>query len=133
MKIDIHTVGRRKTAVARIFLRTPEGKEGKFIINGREATAYLNDPVLWLKVKKPFQVLGLSPSDFDIKVNAYGGGVNGQAEAIRLALARALEKLNPEYHTPLKKEKLLTVDSRQVERKKYGLKKARKAEQYSKR
>lgn len=133
MPIDIHTVGRRKTAVARVFLRDKSGKEGKFTINGRDAVEYLNNPILWLKVKKPFQVLNLSPSDFDIKVNVYGGGINGQAEAIRLGIARALEKVNPDYHGILKKEKLLSVDARQVERKKYGLKKARKKEQFSKR
>lgn len=126
----VNTLGRRKTSVARVYLR--EGN-GKIIINHREKEDYLNHPVLRMKVHRPFEVLGLAPEAFDIYVNVNGGGTNGQAEAIRLGIARALITLNTEYRPALKKEGLLTVDSRQVERKKYGRKKARKSFQFSKR
>jgi len=127
----INTIGRRKQSVARIYL-TPNGT-GNFIINKRERDEYLNSQVQQLIVSRPFDVLEIKVEDFDIKVNVVGGGPSGQAGAIRLAIARALEKMNPEYRAPLKKEGLLTVDSRQVERKKPGLRKARKSTQFSKR
>jgi len=127
----INTIGRRKTSVARVYL-TPAGR-GKFIINKRNRDEYLKSQVLLLKVRRPFDILGLSPDHFDIKVNVDGGGPSGQADAIRLGIARALERVNADYRPPLKKEGLLTVDSRQVERKKYGKRKARKSTQFSKR
>ncbi len=126
----IQATGRRKTSVARIYIKP--GK-GLMEINDRQADEFLNHDVLRMKVRQPFEVLGLSSEGFDIKVNVRGGGVNGQAEAIRLGIARALEQVNTEYRAPLKKERLLTVDSRQVERKKYGLRKARRRSQFSKR
>lgn len=125
-----HSIGRRKTSVARVYIKP--GK-GSMTINSREAVEFLNHEVLRMKVRRPFEVVGLGLDTFDVKVNVTGGGVNGQAEAIRLGIARALEKINPEYRAALKKEGLLTVDSRQVERKKYGLRKARRSTQFSKR
>jgi small subunit ribosomal protein S9 len=125
-----HSIGRRKTSVARVYIKP--GK-GVMKINNREAVEFLNHEVLRMKVRRPFEVVGLGLDTYDVKVNVTGGGVNGQAEAIRLGIARALEKMNPEYRTVLKKEGLLTVDSRQVERKKYGLRKARRSTQFSKR
>jgi small subunit ribosomal protein S9 len=126
----INTVGRRKSAVARLYLS--EGN-GQFEINKRQHDQYLNNAVLLMIVRRPFEVVGLVPESFDLKVNVDGGGVNGQAEAIRLAISRALEQYNADFRPALKKEGLLTVDSRVVERKKYGLRKARRATQFSKR
>jgi len=126
----IFAVGRRKEAVARVIFRP--GK-GSWKINDREPQEFLNNELLIMKVHKPFEILGISPDQFDILVNVTGGGVNGQAEAIRLGISRALLEVNPEYRAALKPEGLLTVDSRQVERKKYGRKKARRSYQFSKR
>ncbi len=131
--ISIHTVGRRKTAVARLYFRSKQGEKGRFIINGRDGDGYLNNEILRLKVRQPFDITGEKMEDYDILVNVRGGGITGQAEAIRLALSRALEKLNVAYRPPLKKAGLLKVDARQVERKKYGRPKARKSFQFSKR
>ncbi len=124
------TVGRRKRSVARLHLT--EGS-GKYVINNREKEQFLNNDLLVLKVDRPFEVLELNPEEYDIIVNVDGGGINGQAEAIQLAVARALEQVNPEWRPALKKELLLRVDSRKVERKKYGKPKARKSFQFSKR
>ena len=127
----INSVGRRKTAVARVYLQA--GGSGQMLINARPSQEFLNHDVLRIKVRQPFDVLELDPAGFDIRVNVAGGGVNGQAEAIRLGVARALEQYNPEYRAALKKAGLVTVDARQVERKKYGKRKARRSTQFSKR
>jgi small subunit ribosomal protein S9 len=122
--------GRRKSAVARV--RVVPGT-GKVIINGRDGQEYLQFNVKhYSAVKAPLEILGLE-QEYDILVNAHGGGVTGQAEAIRLGVARALCELAPENRKPLKTEGYLTRDPRCKERRKYGLKKARKAPQYSKR
>eukprot|EP00268_Persea_americana_P005038 TRINITY_DN1168_c2_g1_i1.p1 TRINITY_DN1168_c2_g1~~TRINITY_DN1168_c2_g1_i1.p1 ORF type:complete len:213 (+),score=34.25 TRINITY_DN1168_c2_g1_i1:114-752(+) len=122
--------GRRKCAIARVVLQ--EGT-GKVIINYRDAKEYLQGNPLWLSyLKVPLTTLGLENS-YDIFVKAHGGGLSGQAQAITLGVARALLKVSENYRPPLRKEGLLTRDSRVVERKKAGLKKARKAPQYSKR
>jgi small subunit ribosomal protein S9 len=126
----IHAIGRRKTSVARVYLTSGTGK---ILINKRVSDEYLNHDVLRMKVRKPFEVLGLPLDGFDVKINVYGGGVNGQADAIRLGIARAFEKMSSEYRPALKKAGLLTVDDRQVERKKYGKRKARRSTQFSKR
>jgi len=126
----IKTLGRRKAAVARV---TVNPGQGKYIINGRELKDYLPTDVLQIKANQPFVLLGLNPSEFDVVVNVFGGGVNGQAEGIRLGIARALIILNEENRPALKKAGYLTRDSRVVERKKYGHKKARKNFQFSKR
>lgn len=125
----IHKIGRRKTAVARIYLK--EGS-GVITVNKRNLTDYFNTPTLQYKVKQPFALLGIEDT-YDVKVNVYGGGITGQAEAIRLAVSRALCELDVENRAVLKPEGLLTRDPRMVERKKFGQKKARKRFQFSKR
>ena len=125
----IHKIGRRKTAVARIYLK--EGS-GVITVNKRNLTDYFNTPTLQYKVKQPFALLGIEDT-YDVKVNVYGGGITGQAEAIRLAISRALCELDVENRAVLKPEGLLTRDPRRVERKKFGQKKARKRFQFSKR
>lgn len=125
----IHKIGRRKTAVARIYLK--EGS-GVITVNKRNLTDYFNTPTLQYKVKQPFALLGIEDT-YDVKVNVYGGGITGQAEATRLAISRALCELDVENRAVLKPEGLLTRDPRMVERKKFGQKKARKRFQFSKR
>jgi small subunit ribosomal protein S9 len=122
--------GRRKSSVARVQV-TPG--TGKMIINGLTSTNYLQFSPNYLQVSKsPLDSLGLE-NKYDIYVNSKGGGLTGQAEAIRLGIARALCKINSQNRSTLKFEGYLTRDSRSKERKKYGLKKARKAPQFSKR
>ena len=125
----VHKIGRRKTAVARIYLK--EGK-GNITVNKKELNNYLTTPTLQYKVRQPL-LLTDNLESYDIIVNVFGGGVTGQAEAIRLAITRALVEINPEYRAVLKPEGLLTRDPRMVERKKFGQKKARKKFQFSKR
>ncbi|WP_394747387.1 30S ribosomal protein S9 [Spongiimicrobium salis] len=125
----IHKIGRRKTAVARVYVS--EGT-GNITVNKKELNNYFTTATLQYKVKQPF-VLTENENNFDVKVNVYGGGITGQAEAIRLALSRALCELDVEHRSTLKPEGLLTRDPRMVERKKFGQKKARKKFQFSKR
>jgi len=125
----IHKIGRRKTAVARIYLK--EGS-GVITVNKRNLTDYFTTPTLQYKVKQALSLVGAEDA-YDVKVNVYGGGITGQAEAVRLAIARALCELNAENRAVLKPEGLLTRDPRMVERKKFGQKKARKRFQFSKR
>lgn len=125
----VNALGRRKAAVARIFMS--EGK-GEITINKREFTNYFPSPMLQYVVKQPLDKLGVTEK-YDIKVNLNGGGFNGQAEALRLAIARALVKINPDDKKVLKEEGFMTRDPRQVERKKPGQPKARKRFQFSKR
>ncbi|MCS6934613.1 MAG: 30S ribosomal protein S9 [Chitinophagales bacterium] len=122
-------VGRRKTSVARVNIRA--GK-GDITINGRDYKEYFPLVYMQNKVEAPLKVSD-SEGRYDIEVNVHGGGFKGQAEAVSLAIARALVADNPEKRPNLKKAKLLRRDSRIVERKKIGLRKARKKEQYSKR
>lgn len=122
--------GRRKTAVARV--RLVPGS-GNIVINGKPGDLYLQFNHSYIAgVKAPLETLGLE-NEYDVLVNAHGGGVTGQADAIKLGVARALCELAPENRKPLKIEGYLTRDPRSIERKKYGLRKARKAPQYSKR
>ena len=125
----IHKIGRRKTAVARIYMK--EGS-GKITINKRDLANYFTTPTLQHKVKQPVALLGLEDA-YDLNINVYGGGITGQAEAIRLAISRALCEVDIENRAVLKPEGLLTRDPRMVERKKFGQKKARKRFQFSKR
>ncbi len=125
----IHKIGRRKTAVARVYLS--EGK-GNITINKRDLNNYFTTGTLQYKVKQPLALTN-NEKNFDIKVNVFGGGITGQAEAIRLAISRAMCELNEENRGILKPEGLLTRDPRMVERKKFGQKKARKKFQFSKR
>ena len=125
----IHTIGRRKTAVARIYLKAGNGT---ITVNKRELNNYFTTPTLQYKVKQALALVGAEDA-YDVKVNVYGGGITGQAEATRLAIARALCQLDAENRATLKPEGLLTRDPRMVERKKFGQKKARKRFHFSKR
>tara|TARA_B100000780_G_scaffold159061_1_gene111176 strand:- start:401 stop:787 length:387 start_codon:yes stop_codon:yes gene_type:complete len=125
----IHTIGRRKTSVARIFIS--EGK-GAMTVNKKDYAEYFPTPALQYKVVQPFALTGTEGS-YDVKITVVGGGSNGQVEAVRLAISRALCKINEENREVLKPEGLLTRDPRMVERKKFGQKKARKKFQFSKR
>ena len=125
----VHTIGRRKASVARLYIT--EGK-GKFVINGKDYKDYFPLVTLQFKLHQPFKVVELD-GKFDIKVNVNGGGINGQADAIKLAIARALCEIDIEHRPALKAEGLLTRDPRVVERKKPGQKKARKKFQWVKR
>lgn len=125
----INAIGRRKAAVARIYLG--EGK-GQITINKRELKDYFPAPTLQYIVTQPLNTLGVA-ENYDIKVNIYGGGIKGQAEAIRLAISRALVKVNEENKPALKAQGFMTRDARVVERKKPGQPKARKKFQFSKR
>ncbi|MBC8045300.1 MAG: 30S ribosomal protein S9 [Fimbriimonadaceae bacterium] len=125
----INAVGRRKASVVRAFLR--KGK-GKITVNGKDYKDYFKIPMLQNQVTLPFEVIAVG-GDYDITLNAKGGGTTGQAEAAKLAIARALVKINAEHKPALREKGLLTRDSRVVERKKPGLRKARKKSQFSKR
>jgi len=125
----VHKIGRRKTAVARVYVS--EGS-GKITINKRELNDYFSTATLQYKVKQPF-TLTETDGNYDVKVNVYGGGINGQAEAVRLAISRVMCEIDQENRSVLKPEGLLTRDPRMVERKKFGQKKARKKFQFSKR
>jgi small subunit ribosomal protein S9 len=129
-KKDIVGIGRRKTSTARVFLT--EGT-GKILINSRDLLEYLQQsPVKVSSVKSPLSILGLD-TKYDIKINIKGGGLSSQAGAIRLGLSRALCIMNPENRIILKAAGFMERDAREKERRKYGLKKARKAPQFSKR
>lgn len=122
--------GHRKESIARV--RLVPGS-GKIIINNIPSESYLQFSPTYIRIaKSPLSSLGLE-NKYDVHVTAHGGGLTGQSEAIRLGLSRALCKVNPENRTALKFEGYLTRDSRTTERKKYGLRKARKAPQFSKR
>ena len=125
----VNTLGRRKTAVARIFVS--EGK-GTITINNRELNEYFPSGTLQFIVMQPLNLLGVA-DQYDIQVNLDGGGIKGQAEAVRLAISRALVEINPESKTELKRAGFMTRDPREVERKKPGQPKARKRFQFSKR
>ena len=127
--IEYYATGRRKTSTARVFLRP--GK-GAITVNHREFDRYFPTDALRTQVKRPFQVTETGEK-FDVLATVAGGGVNGQAGAIKLGIARALVSYNAELRKQLKKDGLLTSDSRVKERKKYGLAGARKRFQFSKR
>ncbi|HLU90727.1 MAG TPA: 30S ribosomal protein S9 [Cyclobacteriaceae bacterium] len=125
----INTIGRRKTSVARIYMKP--GK-GEITVNNRALDVYFPFDLHQIVVKQPLSLIK-EDGVYDIKINVDGGGIKGQAEAIRMAISRALCEFNEEHKSPLKKEGFLTRDSRMVERKKPGRKKARKKFQFSKR
>lgn len=125
----IHKIGRRKTAVARVYV-TPGN--GTITVNKREFANYFPTATLQYKVLQPLSMTNNAES-FDVKINVYGGGATGQAEAVRMALSRAMCEVEAENRAILKPEGLLTRDPRMVERKKFGQKKARKRFQFSKR
>lgn len=124
-----HTIGRRKTAIARIYM-TPGN--GAISVNNKNYKEYFTTLPLQYIIQQALEISNVKDT-FDIKVNVEGGGITGQAEATRLAISRALVKLNPENKPALKAVGLLTRDPRMVERKKPGQKKARKRFQFSKR
>ena len=121
--------GRRKSSIARVELK--KGK-GSFLVNGRDFNDFFNRETQKMIIKKPLELLELN-NQYDISVNVTGGGASGQAGAVRLGISRALEKINGDYRPILKSNGMLTRDSRQVERKKYGQPGARKKFQFSKR
>lgn len=125
----INTIGRRKTSVARLYMS--QGK-GDIIVNGRELKDYFPFEILQTIVKQPLNKVEVA-GDYDLRLNVTGGGLKGQAEAIRLAVSRALCEVDEEFRSPLKSEGFLTRDPRMVERKKYGRRKARRRFQFSKR
>lgn len=125
----INALGRRKTAIARIFVK--EGN-GVILVNGRDFKEYFPTPILQFKVLEPLEITG-NMGKYDLKVNLDGGGIRGQAEALALAISRALCEINEEFRPVLKAKGLLMRDPRMVERKKFGQKKARKRFQFSKR
>ncbi|MBP5983730.1 MAG: hypothetical protein RLZZ493_1272 [Bacteroidota bacterium] len=125
----INALGRRKTSVARVYLLKGTGK---LTINKRDYKEFFPVAMLQTKVEQPFNLTD-TLGQYDIKVNVAGGGVNGQAEAVRLGISRALVEVSADYKTLLKAEGLMTRDPRMVERKKPGQPKARKKFQFSKR
>ena len=127
--VTYNATGRRKSSVARVRLIPGEGK---IVINGRELTNYFGLKTLELIVNQPLE-LTETKGKYDVLVNVIGGGISGQAGAIRHGISRALLEVDGEYRATLKKAGFLTRDPREKERRKYGLKKARKASQFSKR
>ena len=128
-KAVYQATGRRKSSIARVRLIPGTGK---FEVNGRNFVEYIPSAAVRLDVLQPINITGVG-TQYDIFVNVCGGGISGQAGAIRLGLSRALMLINPDFRGPLKKAGLVTRDPRSTERKKYGLKKARRAPQFSKR
>ena len=129
IKNNLYATGKRKNSIARVWL-IPNGK-GEIKVNKKDLSKYFSRPLLNMLVKKPFETI--SNNNFNVNVSVKGGGLSGQASAIKLAISRALINYDPKFRIDLKKEGLLTRDSRVVERKKYGRKKARKSFQFSKR
>jgi len=126
-----YALGRRKSATARV--RVQKGK-GNLVINGKSATEYLADSKsLLVELQKPFTTLELPVSDYDVSVVVSGGGHVGQVDAIRLGIAKALTELNGDYRSTLKRADLMSRDPREKERKKFGLRGARKQRQFTKR
>ena len=125
----INAIGRRKSSVARVYLTKGEGN---ITINGKDYKQYFPQIHIQQNITSPFETVEVE-NIYDLKVNVDGGGFKGQAEAVRMAIARALVKLNEDFRKPLKAKNYLTRDAREVERKKYGKPKARKSFQFSKR
>jgi small subunit ribosomal protein S9 len=126
---DIHAVGKRKNSIARIYLRPGTGK---IVVNSREFEDYFPVEISRMIIRQPLELVSVGP-DLDIHVNVMGGGIFGQAGAIKQGISKALLQLNPEFRPVLKKAGFLTRDARIKERKKYGQKGARARYQYSKR
>ncbi|CAA9273100.1 MAG: SSU ribosomal protein S9p (S16e) [uncultured Cytophagales bacterium] len=125
----VNTIGRRKTSVARVYLTA--GK-GAITVNHRDIKVYFPSEILQTIINQPMTAVSVL-GNYDVKANIKGGGTTGQAEALRMAIARALCEVNAEFRPALKKEGFLTRDPRMVERKKYGRRKARRRFQFSKR
>lgn len=125
----INAIGRRKASVARVYLIKGDGK---ITINGKDYKSYFPQTHIQANITDPFASVGVE-NIYDLKVNVNGGGFKGQSEAVRMAISRALVKINEDFRTTLKSKKFLRRDARVVERKKYGKPKARKSFQFSKR
>ena len=128
-KNNLYATGKRKNSIARIWL-IPNGK-GEIKINKKDLNKYFSRSLLHMLIKKPFETI--NNNNFNVTVSVKGGGLSGQASAIKLAISKALVNYDPKFRVALKKEGLLTRDSRVVERKKYGRRKARRSFQFSKR
>lgn len=126
----INALGRRKSSVARVYLTKGDGK---ILINGKDYKVYFPQVHVQANITQPFAAAAIENGIYDLNVNVKGGGFKGQSEAVRMGISRALIKLNEDFRKPLKDQKLLTRDAREVERKKYGKPKARKSFQFSKR
>lgn len=126
---QFYSTGRRKTSVARVYLKPGEGR---ILINKKDADEYLMRETLKMIIMQPFELTGTT-GQFDASINVNGGGISGQAGAIKHGISRALLKVSDEYRKPLKKAGYLTRDAREVERKKYGQRGARARFQFSKR
>jgi len=126
----INAIGRRKASVARVYLTKGEGN---IIVNGKDYKEYFPVSHIQANITDPFDTVELDSAIYDLKVNVNGGGFKGQSQAVRMAISRALVKMNEEFRSPLKSRKFLMRDARVVERKKYGKPKARKSFQFSKR
>ena len=124
-----YATGKRKDAVARVWIKPGSGK---VIVNGKEMDTYFARPVLQLILRQPFQVAGVE-GEFDVMATVKGGGLTGQAGAVKHGISKALQLFDPSLRAPLKAAGFLTRDSRVVERKKYGKRKARRSFQFSKR
>ena len=125
----IYATGKRKNSIAKVWL-SPKGS-GKITINKKDFNKYFNSPFFSMIIKQPFDAV--QNNSFDTIITVNGGGLSGQAGAIKLAISRALSTIDPKFRPPLKQKGYLTRDSRVVERKKYGRKKARRSFQFSKR
>ncbi len=125
----INATGRRKEAVARVYIKPGSGN---ITVNGRDYKSYFTVEHIQIKVREALTEVQVQ-SIYDVNVNVAGGGIKGQAEAVRLGISRALTEINAEFRPPLKAKKFLTRDPRSVERKKYGQPKARRRFQFSKR
>jgi small subunit ribosomal protein S9 len=124
-----YATGKRKDAVARVWIKPGSGK---VVVNGKEMDKYFARPVLQLILRQPFQIAGVE-GEFDVMATVKGGGLTGQAGAVKHGISKALQLYNPDLRGPLKAAGFLTRDSRVVERKKYGKRKARRSFQFSKR
>ena len=129
MANSFYGTGRRQTSVARVTLTDGAGK---FTFDGKDIEQYFPSPSMKMTIEKPFKVVNLD-SKYDVVANVSGSGLSAQADAVSLGISRALLEADPDLRPKLKKAGLLTRDARKVERKKYGLKKARRAEQFTKR
>ncbi len=132
MEKQLHRVGKRKNAIARVYIRPRSGDEGTIRVNDRSFEEYFPRPTSRMLIMQPLD-LTATVGRFDISVNVHGGGLSGQAGAVKHGIARALLEVDPAFRAVLKKAGHLTRDSREVERKKYGLAGARRRYQYSKR
>lgn len=132
MEKQLHKVGKRKNAIARVYLRARAGETGVIRINDRSFEEYFPRPTARMMIMQPLE-LTQTVGRFDISINVKGGGLSGQAGSVRHGISRALLNVDPAFRAVLKKAGFLTRDSREVERKKYGLAGARRRYQYSKR